>query len=392
MTPTPDRFVPLNSPSFTVSEETAIVAAFRSGWVTAAGKYVDELEARFAALCRRKYAVAVSSGTSALVVALSALGVHAPKRVLMQSYTCEAAAHAVVATTGRPPLCVDVEPETWGMQANPTMEEAQRWDGEGRLWPILAMLERGDLGAVILAHTYGVPSRDTLEVERLCEVRGIPLIEDASEAHGAWIDHRPAGAFGDVSILSCRGEKTVSGGNLGVVLTDDPTIARRAKQWAHNGLPADAVRFWATVPALNHQPSHLNCALACAQLERLDELVDRRQKVHDGWRCRLDGIEGLTFQGEYGRPAWWLTAVLIDRRFTAMLPHDLMTALKARGIETRPGFYPCNLLPHLRDADNPEAPVAEDLLRRMVVLPSGPTLTAADLDYVTEAIMEIVGR
>lgn len=388
---TPDRFVPLNTPDLGETERLAILDAYATGWVTS-GKFVDEFESRFAELCHRRFAIACSSGTMALYIALSALGVKPGQRVLMPAYTCAAAAHAAVVVTGKPPLCGDVDPETWGLCARPTPDENARWEAEGRLWPFMALLGRAELGAVILAHTYGVPARDTLEIERACRERGMPMIEDASEAHGAAIGARPVGSFGIVSALSCRGEKTISGGELGVVLTDDAAIAQRARQWTHNGIPAPEVRFWLTVPALNAQPSHLNCALACAQLGRLDELVGLRKKVHHGWARRLREIPGITFQGEHGHPAWWLTAILIDRRFTAMVPQDLMTALRARGIETRPGFYPVPDLPHLRDPENPPCPVADDLLRRMLIVPSGPRITGEDQDYVVDQIMEIVGR
>jgi perosamine synthetase len=377
----------VNQPDLGEAEEASVVAALRSGWVTT-GAAVDELESRFARLVGRAHAVAVSSGTTALEAALVGLRVASGDLVLTQSFVCDAVANAVYRVTGRAPLVVDVEPETWSLATRPTAGNLEAWDREGRLWPFVVALERG-VKAVILAHTYGVPARDLIEVRDRCRVRQVPLIEDCSEAHGAMLDGHHVGAFGDVAIWSMRGEKTLSAGQLGIVLSDDANVRRRAYQYAHNGLPSAAVRFWSSMAAGNAQPANLNAALACAQLSRLDELRDARTRVHDGWVKRLGHLVG--FQAVHGDPCWWLTAVTLDG-FTQMLPQDLSVALRERGIETRTGFYGLHMLPHCEGSALGPCPVTEGLIRRVLILPSGPRVTEADQDYVVRHLLDITGR
>lgn len=368
--------IPVNQPWLTSLEEKYVADALASGWLTT-GPYVHRFEREFAAWVGRRHAVACSSGTSALFLALKALGLATPDRVLVPAYTCDAVAAAAILATGQPPVIVDVDETTWGL----------RWDLARE-----ALNQTTAIRAVIYAHTYGVPARDTDALVRLCADRGVPLIEDGSEAHGAEVRGQRVGRFGTVGVFSCRGEKTLGAGQMGVLVADDEVVARRARQWAQNGLPVDRLRFWATVPGLNMQPANLHAAVACAQLERADELIAARNRVHQGWLERLVGYRGLSFQRftDLSTPAWWITAVRIGRAFTGLLPQDLGLALGELGIQTRPGFYGLHRLPHV--ASDAECPVADALLRELLILPSGPDLTPAQQDRVVDAMLDVVGR
>ena len=363
--------IPLNAPSIGQLEEDYVLAALRSGWVTI-GPACHDLEAAIRKHTGRTHAVLCSSGTAALYLALRAIRVKQPS-VLVPAYTCDAVSNAVI-MAGLDLQVQDIEKDTFG----------------------LAYVDQppGTIGAVVLPATYGVLPADTAYWETWCHRHGAVLIEDASEAHGAvYRDGRRAGKLGDVTIMSFRGEKTVSGGQLGVVLTDNPEIASRARQWSHNGLTCDLVRYWATEPGMNMQPSNLNAALALAQLTRLDELVAKRNAVHDRWVNLFSDIGNPdVFQGSGPHtPAWWLTAVKADH-FTRMLPQDLGTALEHKyGIQTRPGFYPIGYYPHVPNSMGSRFPIAEHLLRTLLVLPSGPTITLDQQEQVMRAIGQLTG-
>ena len=369
--------IPLNAPDFGALEEQYVLDALRSGWVTT-GPYVERFERAFAAFTNRRHAVACSSGTAALWLALMALRLPQGVPVLTQTYTCDAVLNAALRATAASPLVVDVDEDTWGMRADHAEE----------------IFQKQRISALSFAHIYGAPCRDTADLLGLARTYGVPVIEDASEAHGAAINGAPVGSFGEISVFSCRGEKVVGGGQLGVAVTDDAALARRVRQFSENGLPAKTVRYWSTVPGLNCQPAHLNAALACAQLERIKELLASRRAIHDGYVARLAGYAGLRCQRT--RPsddsAWWLTGVLLEPAFTAMLPQDLGAALAERGIQTRPGFYGLHRLPHAGDVGPGPWPMADRLLERLLILPSGPTVTPEQQDEVVEAIMEITGR
>ena len=366
------RRVPLNAPSITEKEIDAVTAAIRSTWVTT-GPYVTRFEDQFAARMGRRFAVTTSSGTMALWLAYRTLGLERGAAVAVPAYTCDAVANAAH-EAGAEPVFVDCDPGTWGMDHD----------------ALVAADLKHNLAAVVLVHTYGVPAVDTRKILAYCSRHRIPLIEDASEAHGAAIDGKPVGSFGEISIFSCRGEKLISGAQMGVLLTDDEALARRARSLANNGLVVDELRFYSVRSGLNLMTSNLHAALALAQLERLDELIAARRSVHSGWMQRLGGWGGVSFQSPHGAPVWWLTALCYDDTFSTLEPRDLMTALKARGIETRPAFMPLNRLPQYRQAAK-ACPVSEALFGKMIILPSGPTLTGDDLDYVTDHLLDVIG-
>ena len=197
-------------------------------------------------------------------------------------------------------------------------------------------------------------------------------------------DHLYAAGFGLVLT-----HNTMGAGQFGVVVTDRDDWATAMRQVANNGLPDPTLRYWSTRHGLNFQPPHLSAALALAQLHRADELIAARNRVAAGWRRLLPEAE---FQGAHGTPAWWLTAVRFPTGVTRLLPQDLASALRERGVETRPGFYPLHWLPHLSGAPRVGPfPVAERLLQTLLILPSGPAVTEVEQEYVVGQIREILG-
>lgn len=372
--------IPLNAPDLGPAEEAAVLDAIRSGWVGAKGPWIDRLEEGFCRVTGRRYAVACSSGTAALCLALRGLTCGSDHRVISQSYTCDAASLASWNVTGGPPIVLPVEDTTWSLSVG----ALSRWlDNQSN---------HGDI-VVLLAHIYGVPARDTQEIVALCQRVGIPLVEDASEAHGATIGQRPVGSFGEVSVFSCRSEKLISGGQLGILVTDDAHIARRARQWGESGLSAHSVRYWSSVPGLNFQPSHLNAALASAQLARLPELLEARRRRHVGWRERLEKVPGIRFQSDpHSGSSWWLTGIVLDYEFTQMRVHDLAAGLAEAGIESRPGFYSLYHLPHAAGGMVERCPVSERLLEQCLILPSGAGVGPAEQDFVVAEMLRLVGR
>lgn len=358
--------IPVNAPDLGPLEEQYVLEALRSGWITG-GPFVERFERDFAAWVGARHAVACCSGTAALWAAVMALDLPVWADIAVPAFACDALANAVL-VAGHRPLVLDVEGLTWGLSYE--------------------QLDRGvfPVGALILVHTYGVPALDTRPIAEWCRARRVPLIEDASEAHGATLDGQRVGSIGDLGVFSLRGEKVLGAGNFGAVVTDSDDLARRVRLAVDNGLPSQAVRYWSVAPSLNLRPPHLSAALACAQLERADELVAARRRVHHAWRDVFAGLP-FVFQQPHGEPVWWLTAVDICRA-TRMLPQDLIAALHARGIEGRPGFYPLDSLPHV---GGPSTPVARRLLESLVVLPSGPRTTEAEQRQVVQAVTEILG-
>lgn len=362
--------IPVNGPDLSRRECDYVADAVASGWITS-GRYVTDFEHNFAAFCEQTHGVSCSSGTNALWLALKALELPIGSRVAVPAYTCNSVANAVV-VAGHIPMAVDIDPWTWGIDV----------DGVRVMAP----------QAVVLAHTYGVPARDTRALAAWCQRENVPLIEDGSEAHGATLAGKPVGSFGRVSVFSCRGEKLIGAGQMGICVTSDEALAERLRYYRDGGRVVDELRYWSTGASLNLMASNVTAALACAQLSRFGELVAAKRRVHGLYQKRLSVSLGvspvLTTQsdGIDSQSAWWLTAVTYDREFSGIDPRDLCTAMRVKGIECRPPFYPMH---RLSVVGGPVCQEAERLFGSLVVLPSGGTLTEDEVDRVVATLMEV---
>lgn len=370
-----DLRVPLNAPDLGGLERQYLLQALDSGWITS-GKFVERFEEEFAAFAGRRYAVTCCSGTAALWLAVMALDVPQSQRVVTCSYTCDSVGNAVLLATRQPPLLIDCEFGTWTMRAT-ELEEMLR--------------SRREVAAVICPHTYGVPA-EIDRIEALCREHGVRLIEDASEAHGATLANRPVGAFGDMAVFSCRGEKLVGAGQMGVVVTDDPSLAARVRRLANNGLPTHVLRYWSVEPGLNLMTSNLLAALGLAQLHRVHELIAARREVQRRWRALFAHVEGVEFQALRGDSVAWLTGLILYPEFCYLVPQDLGLALRERGVETRPGFVPLHRMPAFLGANPGPCSVSELLYKQALILPSGPRITEEDQQYVFAQLLDIIGQ
>ncbi len=253
--------IPLSVPDLRGNEGAYLARCVADNWVSSAGPYVTEFEEKVAALCNRKFGVATANGTTALQLALLAAGVTKDKLVIVPEWTFAATANAVI-HAGATPLFVDISPETWTL--DPAL--VQR-----------AISEHGDrIAAVVPVHALGHPA-DMDPLRTLCEAAGIALIEDAAGAIGAHYKGRPVGSLSDAAMLSFNGNKTVTAGGGGIVVTDDEGLASRARHLSTQARCGteyvyDAVGF-------NYRMTNLNAAVGVAQLERLHEMVGAKRTI-----------------------------------------------------------------------------------------------------------------
>jgi perosamine synthetase len=272
---------------------------------------------------------------------------------------------------GARPVFVDSEPATWNLDSSQV---------EAKITPRTK--------GIIAVHLYGHPA----EMDALRAVagrRGLFLIEDAAEAHGALYQGRPAGSLADAAAFSFYGNKIIATGEGGMVTTDDDALAARVRTLRGQGMDAER-RYWFPVVGYNYRMMNLPAAVGLAQLERADWHTGRRREVADAYRSLLQGVSCLRWQdeSEWARHAYWM--------FTVVLGHGspvgrdaLMARLAERGVETRPVFYPVHLLPPYREAARGEEfLVAESLARRGLSLPTWAGLSFDDLGYVCESLRE----
>ena len=319
--------IPLAVPDLSGNEERYVLDAVRSSWISSTGPYVTRFEREFAAMCGTRAAIAVCNGTAALHVALLALDLKPGDEVLVPSLTFVSAANSV-RYCGAQPVFVDVDPATWCLDP-------------ARLAAAATPRTRG----IVVVHLYGHPA-DMDAIRAFADARGLWVVEDAAEAHGARYKGKPVGGLGRIGTFSFYGNKIFTSGEGGAVTLDDPALERRARILRGQGMDPDR-RYWFPVVGYNYRLTNVACALLCAQLERREAILARRRAICAAYRRKLEGVPGVGFQpvAPWAEPAPWLFSITVDAEAFGRTRDELMAALAAEGIETRPFFIPMHQLP-----------------------------------------------
>jgi perosamine synthetase len=376
-----EPFLPIAAPIIGEREIACVTDAIRSGWVSSIGPYIDRFEAAFASYVGVKHAIAVSNGTVALHLALHALGIGPGDEVIVPDLTFAATAHTVL-QTGATPVFADVSADTWCLD--------------------LRAVERAATPrtrAVVPVHLFGYPV-DVPSLTAFARPRGIRVVEDAAEAHGASVrvDHDDrrevkAGALGDIGSFSFYGNKLMTTGEGGMLTTDDDALAHRCRFLKDHGMSPDR-RYFHTELAFNYRMTNLQAALGVAQLEQLEGFIAKKRQIMSWYREALAGVPGLTWNPEpaNGRNVYWMiSAVLGDE--IRLSREDVCARLRARGVDTRPFFVPMSALPHLARAravgvTGDGCPVSARLSERGLNLPSGCGLSIDDVARAARALIE----
>lgn len=370
---TPEQ-IHLSLADTTEVEEQAVLAAIRSGWVAPLGPSVDAFEAEMAQRVGVSCAVALSSGTAALHLALLGLGTEPGEFVLTSTMTFAATANSIV-YTGAVPYFIDSDPATGNMDPA-LLEEA--------LSQLRAKGEK--IGAIMPVDLLG-KSADYTRIERLAAEYDVPVIADAAESLGASHAARPAGSFGHAAALSFNGNKIMTTSGGGMLLTDDPDLAERTRYLATQARQPVA-HYEHTDIGYNYRMSNILAALGSAQLTRLDTMIARRQHWRSGYRDLVAGIPGVEIFGGEGdeHDNAWLTAILVEESVAKWTPSALREHLTKERIESRPVWKPMHLQPVFADYPGLINGVAERLFDQGVTLPSGSGMAQGAFDRVCASI------
>jgi perosamine synthetase len=376
ISPIMDRpVVPIFSPVIGSLELEYVSEAVRTGWVSSAGPFLAKFEAAFAAKLGIQGAVAVSSGTAALHVALHARGIGPEHEVIVPSQTFVATA-AAVRYCGATPVFADIRRDTW------TIDVA---DVVRKLSPRTR--------AVIPVDLFGLCANVPLLRAELLRAgrKDLFILEDAAEAFGSSLDGAPAGTLGDAAIFSFYGNKTITTGEGGMVTTADGALAERVR-FLKDYAMSQTKRYYHPELGFNFRMTNMQAAIGLAQLAAAETLIANKRRIHARYRKALGAEHGIHLQAvpEGHSVAPWLTNV-VDDALTGEATRDLlMQKLGERGIDTRPMFYPNHLMPPF--CPRPEAvrgtlPVTEDVSLRGIGLPSGAGLRDDEIDRVIETYL-----
>jgi len=375
--------IPVSEPVVGTRELELVSDCLRSGWISSAGKYIEQFEHEFAAYCGRRFGIAVCNGTAALQAAVTALNIGPGDEVIVPTFTIVSCAQTVIAADATP-VWVDCDPETWTMDVRAVAS---------RITPRTR--------AIMPVHIYGHPA-DMDPLLALARQRGLAIIEDAAEAHGAeyltnrGMPHaawRRCGSFGEVSCFSFYANKLITTGEGGMVLTDDEHLAERLRS-IRNLCFQPGRRFVHESLGDNLRLTNMQAALGVAQLERMDQIVARKREMAQRYTESLQGIRALRLpvQRDWARSVYWMYGVVVDEH-TGMTGPDLAAMLHQRGVETRPFFLGMHEQPVMRKLGLAEPnghPVATLLARQGLYLPSGVGLTDEALSRVCIAVKEVL--
>ena len=372
----------LSPPHMTGNEGEFIQQAFDSNWIAPLGPHVDAFEKEVANYIDSDlHALALSSGTAAIHLALRLLGVKAGDAVLCPSFTFIGSANPILYQGARP-VFVDSEDSSWNISPS-ALEIA------------IKALKRDCIQpkAVIIVNLYG-QSADMAALNEICKPHGIPIIEDAAESLGAEYQGRKSGSFGDFSILSFNGNKIITTSGGGMLLSRNSDHIKQARFLATQARDP-AIHYQHSEMGYNYRLSNLLAAVGRAQLQVLPERVERRRKINQIYRRELANIPAIEFLPEatYGKSTHWLSVMRVDSRVSKITPTQIVQYLQSESIEARPVWKPLHLQPLFKNclfySHLEKGSVVENFFETGVCLPSGSSLSELQQNKVISKIKNL---
>jgi perosamine synthetase len=363
------KTIPVSEPCLNGNEQKYLTECVQSGWVSSLGKYITAFEQGFADFCGVKHGVAVSNGTVALHLALAALGIGAGDEVITPTLSFIATANAVHYTNAKV-IFADSEAATWNIDPA---------EIEKKITP--------HTKAIIPVHLYGHPA-DMDPILEIAERHHLVVLEDAAEAHGAQYKGKRVGSLGKLGAFSFYGNKIITTGEGGIVVTDDDELAERMRFLRDHAMSPEK-RYWHTEIGFNYRMTNLQAALGVAQMEQIETFIARKHQIAARYSANLSDLANITLppQAAWATSVYWMYSILLKPGFP-LSRDEFLSQLKAAGVDNRPFFYPIHQMPPYA-GDTGLYPVADDLSRRGLNLPSAVTLTDAQIDSICEIIRSL---
>lgn len=370
-----DVYVPVNQPLLTGNEEKYLLECVRSGWISSEGPFVSKFEEDFSERVARKYGVAVCNGSVAIDLAIAALNIGAGDEVILPAHTIISCAAAVV-RAGAIPVLVDCNPLTYNMNVE---------DVEAKITPRTK--------AIMIVHIFGLPV-DMTPLLSMATNYGLKIIEDAAEMHGQNYNNRPCGSFGDISTFSFYPNKHITTGEGGMVVTDDPYLADRVRSLRNLCFKPEQ-RFIHDELGWNFRMTNLQAAVGLAQLERLDEFVERKRNMGRKYNGLFEGVPGVQLpidRTDYAENIYWVYPIVLNEDISCNA-NTFMKKMHDRGVGCRPFFWSMSEQPVFKKLglfEGQSYPVAERIARRGFYIPSGMAITDDQIKFVAQQVSEEV--
>jgi aminotransferase in exopolysaccharide biosynthesis len=378
-----DRVVPLSVPSLTGNERKYVNECLETNFVSSVGPFVERFEREFASYVGARFAVACASGTAALHLALRCLGIGPGDEVMVPDFTFIASANPIVYQGARP-IFVDSELQSWNLDPGLVIEEIRRRKAAGKRLP----------RAVMVVHVLGHPA-DMEAIIDCCQEHGIAVVEDATEALGATyrggrFAGRHVGTIGRLGCFSFNGNKIITTGGGGMLVTEDESLARRARHLSTQAKLA-GLEYDHDQVGYNYRLTNIAAAIGVAQLEQLPRFLEAKRAIAAKYRQSLESLPGVTAapQCAWAFPSMWLYSVLIDPDSFGMTSRDVCVHLQGEGLQCRPLWRPLSSMAQYRRARRIGGAAARFLFQRGLSLPCSVSLSEQQQQRVIAAIQRL---
>ncbi len=368
--------VPVNAPLISEEAKHNVAEAMQTGWISSAGKFVEQFEQSFADYLGLKHGIAVANGTAALHVALLAANVGPGDEVIVPAFTMMSTILAVL-YTGAKPIFVDCELDTYNIDVTQIEDKIT-----------------ANTKAILPVHIYG-HACEMDEILYIAQKHHLWVIEDAAEAHGGEYKGRKCGTMSELSCFSFYGNKIITCGEGGMVLTNDDALAhkcRKLKDLYHS----DQKRFIHEGLGYNYRLTNVQAAIGYGEIEHIDEYISKKQWMADYYQTHLGNIPGLKLPTTkpYVKNVYWMYGIVVDPDVFGINKDELRAKLKAMGIDTRDFFYSPSVQPVLKQYSNEikTFPNTDFIANHGLYLPSGLALTEPEIAYVCETITKLAVR
>ncbi|MFM6976263.1 MAG: DegT/DnrJ/EryC1/StrS family aminotransferase [Sphingobacteriaceae bacterium] len=368
-----NKFIPVCEPYLSGKELEYVTDCLTTGWISSAGKYVDEFEKQFAQYCGAQYAVGVTNGTVAIHLALIALGIGQGDEVIIPNFTMIASA-AAVCYTGAVPVFVDAEKGSWNIDTAKIEE---------KITP--------KTKAIMPVSIFGHPC-EMEEIWRLAKKHNLKVIEDAAESHGAEYNGKKTGNLADITTFSFFANKNLTTGEGGMVLTNNEELYKQVKYFKNLCFPLSGARNYTHEDiGYNYRISNIHAAIGLAQVEKADEYRDMRVKNGQMYKQLLSDIPGISFQEIKPEvlSVYWMNGIVIDPEVFGKTREELIAFLKSNGVDTRTFFVGMNRQPALAKYGcdvKGQYPVTDWLSAHGFYLPSGSSLAENQIERISQLI------
>ncbi len=371
------EFIPVNEPLLNGNEKKYLCECIDTGWISSEGPFVKQFEEKISETVGRRFGIAVANGTAALEVAMQAIGIGENDEVIMPTFTIISCAMAVT-KLGAKPVLIDSDVNTWNMNVNEI--EAK----------ITARTK-----AIMVVHLYGLP----VEMDKVLELAGkynLKVVEDAAEMHGQVYRGKPCGSFGDISTFSFYPNKHITTGEGGMVVTDNEELAERCRMLRNLCFRKD-IRYVHDEISDNYRFTNLQAAVGLAQLERLDEFVERKRVMGKLYTEMLSDVKGIRLpvaETDYARNIYWVYGILLDEDIR-VTNREITKLLAAEGVGTRTFFWCMHKQPVFQKNEmfsGEKHETAEYLARKGFYIPSGLAITKEQMEIVTEKVKKVLSE